>query len=64
LHFPFLKKVRDQAKKLWVIEKNPKEEDFEEQDAEELIPQADVVAITGTSLTNHTIENLLKMQVL
>lgn len=60
-HFPFLKKVRDQAKKLWVIEKNPIEDDFQEQDAEGLIPQADVVAITGTSLTNHTIEHLLKL---
>ena len=50
-HFPFLSRVREKAKALWVIEKNPRQGD--------LIPQADVVAITGTSLTNHTLEHLL-----
>ena len=60
-HFPFLSKVREKAKQLWVIEKNPREEDFGEPEADRLIPQADVVAITGTSLTNHTLEHLLSL---
>ena len=60
-HFPFLKQVRDKAKCLWVIEKNPRESDFNESEADHLIPQADIVAITGTSLTNHTLEHLLKL---
>ena len=60
-HFPFLSKVREKAKQLWVIEKNPREEDFGELEADRLIPQADVVAITGTSLTNHTLEHLLSL---
>ncbi|MBW1774820.1 MAG: hypothetical protein JRJ82_18315, partial [Deltaproteobacteria bacterium] len=47
-HFPFIPKLRKTAKELWVIEKNPREGDFPESDAEKLIPQADVVAITGT----------------
>jgi uncharacterized protein (DUF4213/DUF364 family) len=60
-HFPFTPKVREKAKELWVIEKNPKEGDSNEASAKKLIPQADLVAITGTSLTNHTIENLLSL---
>ena len=58
-HFPFLGKVREKAKSLWVIEKNPREDDYNEAEADSLIPRADVVAITGTSLTNHTLDHLL-----
>jgi uncharacterized protein (DUF4213/DUF364 family) len=60
-HFPFLPRVREKAKSLWVIEKNPGEGDFNEAEADRLIPQADLVAITGTSLTNHTLEHLLEL---
>jgi uncharacterized protein (DUF4213/DUF364 family) len=60
-HFPFLPRVREKAKSLWVIEKNPGEGDFNEAEADRLIPQAQVVAITGTSLTNHTLEHLLEL---
>ena len=60
-HFPFIPKLREIARALWVIEKNPREDDFTEEEAENLIPQADVVGITGTAFTNHTLENLLKL---
>jgi uncharacterized protein (DUF4213/DUF364 family) len=60
-HFPFLPRVREKAKKLWVIEKNPREGDLNETEADRFIPQADVVAITGTSLTNHTLPHLLEL---
>jgi len=60
-HFPFIPKLREIVKELWVIEKNPREGDFTEADTEELIPQADVVGITGTAFTNHTIEHLLEL---
>jgi uncharacterized protein (DUF4213/DUF364 family) len=60
-HFPFIPKLREIVKELWVIEKNPREGDFTEIEAENLIPQADVVGITGTAFTNHSIENLLKL---
>jgi uncharacterized protein (DUF4213/DUF364 family) len=60
-HFPFLHRIRDKVKALWVIEKNQREGDFNETEAHRFIPRADVVAITGTSLTNHTLENLLKL---
>lgn len=60
-HFPFISKLRKIAKELWVIEKNPQEGDFTEAETENLIPQADVVGITGTAFTNHTVEHLLKL---
>jgi uncharacterized protein len=60
-HFPFLPRVREKAKALWVIEKNPREGDFNETEADRFIPQADVVALTGTSLTNHTLPHLLEL---
>jgi uncharacterized protein (DUF4213/DUF364 family) len=58
-HFPFIPRIREHAKELWVIEKNPKEDDLPEEQAETFIPLADVVAITGSAITNHTIEHLL-----
>ena len=60
-HFPFLPRVREKVETLWVIEKNPKEGDLEEAEADQVIPQAHVVALTGTSLTNHTLEHLLTL---
>jgi uncharacterized protein (DUF4213/DUF364 family) len=61
-HFPFIPKLHEIARELWVIEKNPQEGDLTEAEAENLIPQADVVGITGTAFTNHTVEQLLKLR--
>ena len=60
-HFPFIEKVREVAKVLWVIEKNPREGDYTGDEAYSLVPQADVVGITGTAFTNHTMEQLLDL---
>ena len=60
-HFPFVPRLRKVVKELWVIEKNPQEGDVAEAEAGNLIPQADVVGITGTAFTNHTIEHLLQL---
>lgn len=60
-HFPFTLKLGEVAKELWVIEKNPQEGDFTEAEVENLIPQADVVGITGSAFTNHTVEHLLRL---
>jgi uncharacterized protein (DUF4213/DUF364 family) len=59
-HFPFIPRLRKYSKDVWVIEKNPKEGDFGEAEADQLIPQANVVAMTGTALTNHTLDHLLE----
>ncbi len=60
-HFPWVPKLRNIARKLWVIEQNPQEEDLPAKAAEEILPQADVVGITGTSFINHTVEKLLDL---
>lgn len=60
-HFPFVEKLRREVNNLWVIEKHPEEDDFTESNAEQLVPEADVVGITGASLINHTIERLLEL---
>jgi len=60
-HFPFIPRLRQVARELWVIEKNPQEGDFPETETESLVSQADVVGITGTAFTNHTIEHLLEL---
>lgn len=60
-HFPFLDRVRAASAETWVIEKNPTGEDHGEAEAAALLPLADLVAITGTSLTNHTFEGLLNL---
>jgi len=58
-HFPWIPKLRNIAKKLWVIEQKPQGKDLPAEAAEEILPQADVVGITGTSFINHTVEKLL-----
>jgi uncharacterized protein (DUF4213/DUF364 family) len=60
-HFPFIPDLREKAKELWVIEKNPREGDFLEEETGNLLPNAHVVGITGTALTNHTMERLLEL---
>lgn len=60
-HFPFVTQLKKTARQLWVIEKNPQEGDHTEAEAKDLIPRADVVGITGTAFTNHTIEQLLEL---
>ena len=60
-HFPFVPRLREITKELWVIENNPREGDFSPAEAEDLIPQADVVGITGSAFTNHTLEYLLEL---
>jgi uncharacterized protein (DUF4213/DUF364 family) len=60
-HFPFVPQLKEHVKELWVIEKNPREGDRAEAEAKDYIPWADVVGITGTSFTNHTLEQLLDL---
>lgn len=60
-HFPWIPKLRKVAKRLWVLEQRPQAGDLPAEAAENIIPKADVVAITGTSLINHTAEKLLDL---
>jgi uncharacterized protein (DUF4213/DUF364 family) len=58
-HFPFIPKLRDVARNVWVIEKQAWPGDFAESEAKNILPKADVVSLTGTAFINHTIEELL-----
>jgi uncharacterized protein (DUF4213/DUF364 family) len=60
-HFPFVTRLRSVAEELWVIEQKPQEGDLPEAEADILLPKADVVGITGTAFTNHTLEHLLDL---
>jgi uncharacterized protein (DUF4213/DUF364 family) len=60
-HFPFIPELRPLTKELWVIEHHPSEGEYPAAAASDLIPQADVVAITGTALINHSLEGLLAL---
>ena len=60
-HFPFVDRMKTISKNCWVIEKKPYGNDFPEEATKEFIPQADVIAITGTAFINHSIEGLLSL---
>lgn len=58
-HFHFIQQLRQSAARLWVIEQHPAEDEYPAEAAAELLPQADVVAITGSTFVNHTLDGLL-----
>jgi uncharacterized protein len=60
-HFPFIPKLRQAARQLWIIEQEPVEDEFPAERANELLPEADVVALTGSALINHTLDSLLAL---
>jgi uncharacterized protein (DUF4213/DUF364 family) len=59
--FPFVRRLRPCLGELFVLEHQPGEGDLPADAAPEVLPRADVVAITGTTLINHTLEDLLKL---
>jgi uncharacterized protein len=61
-HFPQVERLRMTAAEVWVLEKRPTPGDYPAEAAPELIPQADILAITGTTLINHTLEGLLALR--
>jgi uncharacterized protein (DUF4213/DUF364 family) len=60
-HFPFTDDLKKIAKNLWVIEKRQRPGDYHEDDANIFLPQSDVIAISSTTLINHTLTALLAL---
>ena len=58
-HFPFVPALREAAGQLWVLELRPQPGDVGAGEAVAVVPQADIVAITGSAFINHTLERLL-----
>jgi hypothetical protein len=58
-HFPFVNIIRPYVRNLWVMEKKPGAEHISEEEGYQLLPEADVVAITGSSLINHTFGRIM-----
>lgn len=60
-HFPFIPRLRTATRNLWVIEQHPASDEHPAVSAQEFIPRADVVALTGSALINHTLDDLLAL---
>lgn len=60
-HFGFIPKLREAAKKVYVIEQRPRPGDLPDTQAAEILPSCDVVCMTASTLINHTIEALLPL---
>jgi uncharacterized protein (DUF4213/DUF364 family) len=58
-HFPFVNTIRSSVRNLWIMEKQPGAEHISEEEGYQLLPEAEVVAITGSSLINHTFEKIM-----
>lgn len=57
--FPFVSRLNQAARELWVLEQQQAPGEYPAEAAGELLPRADLVAITGTALINGTMEDLL-----
>jgi uncharacterized protein (DUF4213/DUF364 family) len=60
-HFPWIPKLREKVKNFWVLEQRLRERDLPAKEADRILPQCDVVGMTGTSFINHTVEGLLNL---
>lgn len=61
-HFPFIPRLREHVGTLHVLEIAPRGKDLPADRAPDVIPQADVLAITGTTLINHTFDALMALR--
>jgi uncharacterized protein (DUF4213/DUF364 family) len=60
-HFPFTDDLRKIAKNLWIIERYQRPGDYPEDDAKKFLPQSDIIAISSTTLINHTLTAILAL---
>lgn len=58
-HFPFVAQLKKKFKNLMVFEKKPKPGDISADLIPDLLPEADLVALTATTLSNHSLGDVL-----
>jgi uncharacterized protein (DUF4213/DUF364 family) len=61
-HFPYVPELRARVGRLLVLEQNPQDDDLPASAAPEIIPQADVLAITAMTLLNRTFDDLIALR--
>lgn len=61
-HFPFIPALRAQVGTLWVLEQRPRAGDLPADAAAEVVPQADILAITSSTLINRTFDELMALR--
>jgi uncharacterized protein len=61
-HFPFASELRSRVGRLIVLEQNPREDDLPASAAPEVIPHADILAITAMTLLNRTFADLMSLR--
>ncbi len=60
-HFPFVSRLSPRVGKLTVLELDPQPGDLPATSAAEIIPSAQVIAISGSTLINHTLTEILAL---
>jgi uncharacterized protein (DUF4213/DUF364 family) len=60
-HFPFADRLRERVRALHVLELHPRPGDLPAEAAPRVIPRSDVVALTASTLVNHTLDGLLAL---
>ncbi len=60
-HFPFVEDLRKVAGNLWVIEKRVQPGDHPEEETATCLARSDLIAISSTTLINHTLGNILSL---
>jgi uncharacterized protein (DUF4213/DUF364 family) len=59
--FPFAAEILPRLGELLILEQDPGPDDLPAEAAPQVLPGADVVAITGMTISNHTLESLLSL---
>lgn len=59
--FPFIPRLRSRVGELFVLELNPGAGELPPEAAPDILPQADIVAITSMTLVNHSLQSLLEL---
>jgi uncharacterized protein len=57
--FSFASRIKNQVKKLYVFDLHPKEGEYSPSQMEQILPAVDVIAITGMTLVNKTLDSIL-----
>lgn len=60
-HMRSAEKIRERAKKVYIIEREPKPGDYPDSACDFILPACDVAIITGSSIINKTLPHLLEL---